>query len=147
MVFTKNDLPSQINYGSFFLFVIEKGDPIVSTLTYAMSKLPIRSASISGIGAVQDPEIGYFKTETKTYQTKIFHGLFEIASLYGNISFKQNELMAHLHIVISDETFSTKAGHFIDGIVGVTTELCIWPEQYPAIREYNSEFNLFFLKS
>ncbi|MBN2082580.1 DNA-binding protein [bacterium] len=79
---------------------------------------------VSGIGMLEDPEIGYY-IEKGNYDSRRFTGRFECVSLCGNVSEKFGELMAHLHAMCANDDFGVFGGHLIDAKVGVTLELMI----------------------
>jgi len=79
---------------------------------------------VSGIGALADPELGYFAGNGK-YVTREFPGIHECLCLDGNLSLKDGALMAHLHAVMSDTEFRAFGGHLVKATVGVTLELAI----------------------
>lgn len=79
---------------------------------------------VSGIGALADPVIGYF-SGNGNYVTREFPGIHECLNLTGNLSLKDGELMAHIHVTMSDTEFHAFGGHLVEAQVGVTLELAI----------------------
>jgi len=79
---------------------------------------------VSGIGALADPVIGYF-AGNGNYETQEFPGIHECLSLTGNLSTTDGELMAHIHVIMSDTDFHAFGGHLVEAKVGVTLELAI----------------------
>ncbi|MCD6124684.1 DNA-binding protein [bacterium] len=82
---------------------------------------------VNGIGAVKEPELGYFDLAEKSYKKKKFDGEFELLSLSGNISFIDNEPLVHVHAVLGRNDFSTIGGHLFSAEVSVTAEIVIIP--------------------
>ena len=68
---------------------LDKGDLINKTIEMYAEDHDIGCAWIQGIGALENPDIGYYSLETKSYQHKIFAGDYELTSLIGNIAIKE----------------------------------------------------------
>ncbi|HTR45218.1 MAG TPA: DUF296 domain-containing protein [Thermodesulfovibrionales bacterium] len=101
--------------GRIYQGSLVKGKEIIDGLTEVMKRHDITAGTISGLGAVSEAQIGYFNAHTKSYEKIIFHENMEIVSLRGNISFKDNEVFPHLHVVFSRRDFSTVGGHLFAG--------------------------------
>ena len=87
----------RIDKDTIFL-TLYQGDQINQTFeTYAEAN-KIGSAWLSGIGAIADPEIGYYSISNKCYHRKKHEGEYELTSLVGNITIKKGEYFSHTHI-------------------------------------------------
>jgi len=106
---------------------LDEDEEVIGYITNICKKENIESAFVSAVGALKKAELGHFDTKEKRYNTKVFEGMFEIASLSGNIAMLGGEPMAHLHIVIADTDFSTHGGHLMKGLVNPTCEVVILP--------------------
>ena len=62
---------------------LDPGEEIIEALTQLARQEDIALASISGLGAANEVTIGIFDTEHKTYGSKTYQGLYEIAALVG----------------------------------------------------------------
>ena len=109
----KNDL---------IFFRLDRGEEIISSLLKIAEKEDIVLASINGIGACDELTIGVYNVREKKYYQKIFKGEFEITSLNGNISRKDDEIYLHLHINYSDANFLTFGGHLNHCRISATLE-------------------------
>jgi hypothetical protein len=94
---------------------LARGKEIIDGLAEIMKRHEITAGTISGLGAVSEAQIGYFDAQSKSYEKMVFHEHMEIVSLKGNISFKDNEVFPHLHVVFSRSNFSTVGGHLFPG--------------------------------
>ena len=101
--------------GRIYQGSLGKGKEIIDGLAEVMRRHEITAGTISGLGAVSEAQIGYFNAQTKSYIKMVFHEHMEIVSLKGNISFKDNEVFPHLHVVFSRKDFSTVGGHLFEG--------------------------------
>jgi len=80
----------------------------------------IRTGQISVIGAVKTIKLGYFDQNIKKYIFLDHDGLysekpFEISSCSGNVSIKDENPFAHIHIVVSDREGRCFGGHVMPG--------------------------------
>jgi len=111
------------SYG--FVIKVEPGEEIHQVLSKVCQATDISSGFLSGIGAVQQVELGYFDIQHNQYQFKKIDRALEIVSLSGNIALVDGEPMAHLHGIFSDANFQVVAGHVKSATVSVTGELCL----------------------
>ena len=125
---------------------LNKGTDIVSGLAHVMKIHAITAGMVSGIGAVSEAQIGYFNAETKSYEKKSLQENMEIVSLKGNISFKDNEIFPHLHVVLSGRDFAAVGGHLFSGTVYAFEFEVILFEDKPFVRVFDSDTGLFLWK-
>lgn len=105
---------------------LEKGDSLNDSLTEFAREHNVKSASIQGIGAVQDVALGYFHSDTKTYAKKIFTQEYELVSCIGNITrLENNDPFVHIHIAIGGEDCSLKGGHCFAAEIAVVGEFLV----------------------
>ena len=94
---------------------LEKGDDLVSTLVQLCRKENITAGEIRGLGAVTDLFVTEYDVGHQVYRDPIHRKeASEILTLYGNVSEKDGELFAHLHISASfmeDSKSHLIAGH------------------------------------
>ncbi|MFP4662565.1 MAG: PPC domain-containing DNA-binding protein [Halanaerobiales bacterium] len=125
-----------------YVLRLEKGEEIVSTLKNFCGENNVKLASVSGIGAVDNAEIGLFDTKNKEYYSKKLSGDHEVTSLSGNVSTKDGEIYLHLHINLADEEYNTKGGHLSSAVISGTGELVIDIIDGIVEREFNEEVGL-----
>ena len=106
------------------VFRIDKGEEILTCIKEICEKENIKAGKISGIGASDEFEIGYFDIKNKRYIAKkiIKEGSFEITSLIGNISVMNNEIYIHAHINLCDNKNNVIGGHLSHSKVSATFE-------------------------
>jgi len=110
-----------------FLVRCDIGDEIVSVLTQFVSDNGITSGTITGIGAVKDPILGYFDLPTGEYLRKEFDGNYELLNLTGNFARLDSGIILHCHAIISDRECVVFGGHLFRGEIAVTGEFYIYP--------------------
>jgi predicted DNA-binding protein with PD1-like motif len=113
--------------GRELLIRLEAGEEVVSSITGACAREGLRSGLVSGIGAVRKAEIGHYDTSRNSYDTRKLEGMFEIASLTGNIAVMDGKTVAHLHICLGAKDFSTLSGHLMSAEANPTCEIAILP--------------------
>jgi len=124
---------------------METGEELVETLTKFLSENSINSGIISGIGAASDVTLNYFNIETKEYEEKHFSGDFEILSLTGNISLKDDLPFAHLHITLGTKEYECIGGHLKAAKVGATCEVVIQKLEAKLDRRLDERTGLYLL--
>ena len=101
---------------------LDSGEEIVTALASFAESQGVRAAMISALGAVGDPELGYFVRSTGQYIRREFAGEWEIGCLTGNFSELDGKPFPHCHVVIGGTDFAAHTGHLFRGIVTVTCE-------------------------
>ncbi len=126
-----------------FILVLHRGEPILASIRQCIEVANIPSASISAIGAIEDPVVSDYKLNRHEYIDKKFPGIHELVSLNGTTSYnEQGQTVAHIHIVFTDGNYRALGGHLTDGKVGVVVEVTITPLDKPILRAYNEEIGL-----
>ena len=90
----------EFNSGRIFLLRLEHGKDLIKQLNEFIIKNGIKTAFVSGIGAVISAEIGYYDQKRREYVKKRFDERSEILSLSGNVSLFEGKAFPHLHIVL-----------------------------------------------
>ena len=91
-------------------------DLVQSIAELARSK-GVEAGSFTAIGALKSARLGYYDQSSHEYREIRIDSPCELASCTGNISLKDGEPFAHIHVVLADEAGNTKAGHLLEGIV------------------------------
>ncbi len=121
---------------------LNKGEEIVYSLKKLCKEENIRLGEITGLGASDLVEIGVFNVNTKEYKTQTFTGMFEITSLVGNVTTKDDEVYLHLHINFGDEEGNVKGGHLVQAKVSATSEIILRIIEGYVGRRLNDEIGL-----
>jgi hypothetical protein len=89
--------------GRAYLLRLDFGADIILQLTEFLKSSGVKSALVSGIGAVISAEVGYYDQIKKEYVRRKVEERCEILSLSGNISIKDGEVFPHIHIILGNE--------------------------------------------
>ncbi len=124
------------------LFILQKGDRLIETLTPELARLEIRGATISGLGALKDVELGYYELDHKEYIRKTFSEDYELISLSGNVALKDGQPFIHVHAALGDSRFQVFGGHLFEATVAVTAEISVLPFDFAPAREMDPAIGL-----
>ena len=102
---------------------LDKGDEIVKSILEVARKEKLPLASVSGIGATDDFEVGVFDLTRSDYDHFRFAGNHEIVSLVGNVTTKEEAPYVHLHITCAGESGKIVGGHLFEGKISLTAEI------------------------
>ncbi len=101
------------------MFRVPEGRDLIGYINKYAAKEDIRTAVVSGIGTLQNPVIGYYMEEKGAYKKIELPGMYEVTSIEGNISLKDNRPFTHIHINLGDADGKILGGHLIRGNVYV----------------------------
>lgn len=121
---------------------IDKGEEIVEAIGKIAEAENIKLATFSAIGAVNEVELGLFKTAEKEYVSNKYLGDFEIVSLQGNISLMQGKTYVHAHLSIADIDQKCFGGHCNMAVVSATCELVINGIEGEIDRKFSGDIGL-----
>ena len=127
---------------SLILLTLAKGDYINQTFESFATVKGVGCAWLNGIGAFENPEIGYYSIDDKSYHRKHFNGEFELISLIGNITMKEGKPFAHTHITFSDSNYKVFGGHLFDAKITAAGEFLMQLGNNNITREMNNEIGL-----
>lgn len=122
---------------------LERGESLMATIREWSQREAIASGWINAIGAVTDPEIGYYDGNAREYIRRHLSGDYELLSCQGNLTLREGEPVAHLHVVLADRQFGITGGHLFDARVAVTVEMQI--THTPAVGRSSDEQSGLFL--
>lgn len=120
---------------------IDKDEEIIDCIKKVAENENIKSASISGIGATDDFEVGVFNLENKNYEKFSFKENHEINSLCGNITTFENKPYIHLHITCTNKDCRVVGGHLLKAKISITSEIVVDILDIEVTRKHNNELN------
>ncbi len=113
---------------------LERGDDLRAEVERLAIREKIVAAELSAIGAIENPELGFYDLPKKEYVRKPFSGIWEVVSLQGNLTLRDGTPFLHAHIAISGNDFHVFGGHLFDGHAGVVIEMIVHPLEIPLHR-------------
>lgn len=119
-----------------------RADLLESVQVFA-AKENIKCARVEVIGAVEKAVIGYYNQDKRVYEEIEFNEHLEILSCLGNLSLRDGEPAAHLHVTLGDRQGNLKGGHLQKGTVVFAGEFVIEEIIGPELfREHDQETDL-----
>lgn len=126
-----------------FLGRLPKGADLLEALTAVCREQNITRGAIALIGAVEKASLGFYYQDTKKYVSHDFPENLEILSGLGNVSLKDGQPFAHLHLILGRENGESVGGHAMPGCVIFACEVCITPIEGPdLVREFDEPTGL-----
>ncbi len=126
------------NKNTYFVY-LEKGEPVVDILTNFCKEQNISNGGISGIGAVNNIELGAYDTSTKEYIRRIFKEDYELINYQGNIMLLDDKPFIHAHITIGNHNMELFGGHLFSMNIAVVGEFIIQNIDGDSKRTFNSD--------
>ncbi|MFA7309309.1 MAG: PPC domain-containing DNA-binding protein [Candidatus Paceibacterota bacterium] len=130
--------------GTGFVIKLERGEDVIPTLTDFCTRRGIRAAVFQGIGAVERVKIGYYDLRKKEYFFRDEPGVFEVASMQGNVALVDGKPFIHAHAVLSrcDESCACIGAHIKEAFVAVTLEIYLTPLDIAISRKPDESIGL-----
>ena len=127
-----------------YVLVLGRGENVLETLTDFCAKENITAATLSGIGAVERVKIGYYDLAKREYFFRDEPGVFEVASMQGNVALVEGKPFIHAHAVLSrcDLTLECIGAHIKEAFVAVTLEIVLIPIAMQVSRKLNDDIGL-----
>ena len=124
------------------VIVLKKGDEIVKSLIEYCDRESIKSAWVSGLGALSDVTLALYQLDSKSYSRSTLKGDYELLMLNGNIGKLEGKTTAHLHATVSDRQMKALGGHLDSAIVAATCELKLEILESEIKRKYDDSIGL-----
>lgn len=108
-----------------WLVRLEKGELLVEVLTQLVKDQKIKGAWLSGLGAAEWAELGFYDLPTKQYNWQKLSQPLEILSLQGNVAREDDMPVLHIHGTFSDQNMQAIGGHVKELEVAGTCEILL----------------------
>jgi len=127
-----------------FMLRLERGEELIESLTDFCARRNVHGGVFTGIGAVERVQIGYYDVSKKEYFFRDENGVFEVASMQGNVALIDGAPFIHAHAVLSrcDESLECIGAHIKSARIAVTLEIHLTPFDVPLKRELNDDIGL-----
>lgn len=125
-----------------FILALKTGENLFQALLQCAKKMNLKSASISGLGGLDNVSVAYYNLETQQYQTKVFEPMHELISMNGNIAFFEGQHFIHIHAALGTHDYSVIGGHIMDATVNPSGEITIIPLSGTIQRAFDSQTGL-----
>ncbi|NHZ87346.1 MAG: DUF296 domain-containing protein [Planctomycetia bacterium] len=129
-------------YDNTYFVYLEKGEPVVDVLTNFCKEHNILNGHISGIGAVNNIELGAYDASTKEYIKRTFKETFELINYQGNIMLLDDKPFIHAHVTIGNHNMEIFGGHLFRMNIAVVGEFIFQKIEGNSKRTFNDENGL-----
>jgi predicted DNA-binding protein with PD1-like motif len=129
-----------------FVLVFDVGDEVTGVLTAFARERHLTGAYFTGIGALRDVALGYWRWDTKRYERIPIDEQVEVVSLAGNIARGPDGGPAlHAHIVVATSDAAAHGGHLLEAHVRPTLEIVLTESPTSLQRAIDPETGLALL--
>jgi len=114
-----------------YALILSQGDEVLSALQTFANEQHVVSAHFSAIGAVRDPEVGWFDPARKQYKGMSLHEQMEVLTLSGDIALGvDGKPVVHTHVALGRSDGQSWGGHLLAATASPTLELYVttYPE-------------------
>lgn len=125
-----------------YILSLQEGDNLFQAILQFVEAANLKSAVLSGLGALSNITMGYFHRDTQQHSKRLFSGTYELVSLTGNVTFANEDRFLHIHAAIGDDQFNVFGGHIIDAFASASIEIAITPLTYPVFRIVHPELGI-----
>ena len=126
---------------TYFVY-LKKGESVVKELTIFCKEHQINNGYISGIGAVNNIELGSYNSKNGEYIKRIFKDDHELITTQGNIMLLNDEPFIHAHISIGNHNMEIFGGHLFSAKIAVVGEFVINKIDGNSKRTFNDKIGL-----
>ena len=114
------------------------GGDLLEEIVKVAAEHNMQAAELRAIGALSAARLAYYDQTAHTYGELAFDAPLEIASLMGNISFRDGALFVHAHATLSDHDGACVGGHVYPGCTIFACELILQElVGEPLVREFD----------
>lgn len=109
----------ELKKGRTFMLRVPEDEDLLGFINIFARENGIKTGILQAIGSLKSAKIGYYSIELGKYKKIEIKNLHELLMAAGNISLKDGEPFAHVHVMLGDENGNVKGGHLIEGKVFV----------------------------
>ena len=125
-----------------FILVLKKGENLSDGILQCANDADLPSATLTGLGALEDTTLTYFDHVKKTYKEKKFPQFLELLALNGNVTTLDGKRTTHLHVALSDNHYKMMGGHVGSAYIGATAEINVTPLPGKLVRKMDEKTGL-----
>ena len=108
-----------------YVLRLDPGEEVVASIIAFAAECKLTAAWLSGIGSVDHAVLGFLDPKEKVYLKRTFDERLEIGHLAGNVGLSGDQVVAHLHAVVSPRELLAYSGHLHEARVGVVVEIFV----------------------
>lgn len=126
-----------------YALVLQRGDEVATALADFAQRERVVNAHFVAIGAVRDPEVGWFDMTRKQYKAMTRHEQMEVLTLSGDIALGENgKPVVHAHVTLGANDGSAWGGHLVSAIASPTLEVYVTTFPQPLHKKLEPDSGL-----
>lgn len=125
-----------------FMLVLKRGENVTQSILQCANDAELPSATLIGLGALENPTLEYYDFSAKKFQGKTFSGIYELLSLNGDITQSKDKRVIHIHVGLGNDQYNMIGGHLSNALIGVTGEITVIPFKGKLIKRTDKETGL-----
>ena len=130
-----------------FVGRLVEGEDVLESLSEIVRSKGISSGAVMLIGSLKKVRVGFFNRERGSYDAVEGEGFFELVSGMGDISWKGDEPVIHIHIGVSSHDGKVLMGHLLPGnIADATVEYILFEFNSRITRKFDEETGLYLME-
>lgn len=129
-----------------FLVRLTRGEEIRTGLSELMEREKIGCGFVAGLGAVSEPDMGYYVLDDKRYVQRQFEGEYELVGMTGTLSWHDGEPFPHVHVMLTGPEFLSFGGHLFAATTSATVEMYVRADQERVDRAIDEEIGLHLMQ-
>lgn len=133
-------------FGNDIVIRMDRGEEVLAELKNVCLAENVKLATVTALGATDDFTVGVLDVKNGKYISNSFNGNHEIVSLNGNITTRDGEYYAHLHMSASDEKGVTVGGHLNRAVISATCEMFVRIIEGSVERKFDDSVGLNLFK-
>ncbi len=125
---------------------LENGEEIRAGLSELMQREGIGYGFVGGLGAVENPHMGYYVLSEKRYVENHFDGDYELVGMTGTLSWHDGKPFPHIHTLLTGAEFMTLGGHCFEATTTATVEMWVRSEKDRIDRQFDENIGLHLMQ-
>lgn len=112
--------------GDYTFIRLEPGEPVIHSLKEVARDHEIRVGAItSGVGMLARAKLGFFCIPMDDYQIHEIDEIMDLSSIEGNITWRNENPVPHVHMTMNKPDYTTISGHIIEAWCHITMEIFV----------------------
>lgn len=126
-----------------YVLVLREGDEVATALADFAREHHVVNAHFQAIGAVHDPEVGWYDKSRQAYKAMTRHEQMEVLTLSGDIALGTNgQPVVHTHVVLGADDGQAWGGHLLSAITSPTLEVYVTTFDVPVHKRSDAATGL-----
>ncbi len=137
----------EANVKRVFIGRLVEDEDVLEKLSMIVKEKNIPSGAVQLIGSLKKVRVGFFNRETGEYDALEGEGFYELISGVGDISWRGDDPVVHVHIAAASHEGEFLMGHLLPGnIADATVEYIIFEFDKKIMRKHDPDTGLYLME-